>query len=233
MENDITYRFSKRGKDNDKYIDNDKAWNETEALMKKILDHLGLDYVEAEDEAAFYGPKLDVQIKNVYGKEDTLITIQLDFAAGTSFEMSYIDQDGNKQTPFVIHRSSIGCYERVFAMLIEKYAGAFPTWLAPVQVKLLPVTDRAIDYVNSIATKLRQKGLRCEVDTRSEKIGRKIRDAQLDKVPYMLIVGDKEVENGTTVSVRSRREGELGSMNVDEFIEKVYVEDRDKVVYKD
>lgn len=233
MENDITYRFSKRGKDNDKYIDNDKAWNETEALMKKILDHLGLDYVEAEDEAAFYGPKLDFQAKNVYGKEDTLITIQLDFAAGTSFEMSYIDQDGNKQTPFVIHRSSIGCYERVFAMLIEKYAGAFPTWLAPVQVKILPVTDRALEYCNSLADALRVKGLRPEVDVRSEKIGRKIRDAQLEKVPYMLIIGDKEVEDGTVVSARSRREGELGAMKTADFIEKVYVEDRDKVVYKD
>lgn len=233
MEDDVTYRFSKRGKNNDKYIDNDKAWNETEALMKKILDHLGLDYVEADDEAAFYGPKLDFQAKNVYGKEDTLITIQLDFAAGTSFEMSYIDQDGNKQTPFVIHRSSIGCYERVFAMLIEKYAGAFPTWLAPVQVKILPVTDRALEYCNSIADELRLKGLRGEVDTRSEKIGRKIRDAQLDKVPYMLIIGDKEVEDGSIVSARSRREGELGSMKTADFIEKVYVEDRDKVVYKD
>lgn len=233
MEDDITFRFSKRGKDNDKYIDNDKAWNETEALMKKILDHLGLDYVEAEDEAAFYGPKLDFQAKNVYGKEDTLITIQLDFAAGTSFEMSYIDQDGNKQTPFVIHRSSIGCYERVFAMLIEKYAGAFPTWLSPVQVKILPVTDRSLEYANSIAASMREKGLRIEIDTRSEKIGRKIRDAQLDKVPYMVIIGDKEVADGTIVSVRSRREGELGSMSTKDFIEKVYVEDRDKVVYKD
>lgn len=233
MENDITYRFSKRGKNNDKYIDNDKAWNETEALMKKILDHLGLDYVEADDEAAFYGPKLDFQAKNVYGKEDTLITIQLDFAAGNSFDMSYIDQDGNKQTPFVIHRSSIGCYERVFAMLIEKYAGAFPTWLAPVQVKILPVTDRALDYCNNIADELRLKGLRGEVDTRSEKIGRKIRDAQLEKVPYMLIIGDKEVEDGSIVSARSRREGELGSMKTEDFIQKVYVEDRDKVVYKD
>lgn len=233
MEDDITFRFSKRGKDNDKYIDNDKAWNETEALMKKILDHLGLDYVEAEDEAAFYGPKLDFQAKNVYGKEDTLITIQLDFAAGTSFEMSYIDQDGNKQTPFVIHRSSIGCYERVFAMLIEKYAGAFPTWLSPVQVKILPVTDRSLEYANSIAASMREKGLRIEIDTRSEKIGRKIRDAQLDKVPYMVIIGDKEVADGTVVSVRSRREGELGSMSTKDFIEKVYVEDRDKIVYKD
>lgn len=232
MEDDITYRFSKRGKDNVKYIDNDKAWNETEALMKKILDDLGLDYVEADDEAAFYGPKLDFQAKNVYGKEDTLITIQLDFAAATSFDMSYIDQDGNKRTPFVIHRSSIGCYERVFAMLIEKYAGAFPTWLAPVQVKILPVTDRALDYANKIADLLREKRLRPEVDTRSEKIGRKIRDAQIDKVPYMLVIGDREVEDGNTVSVRSRKDGDLGSMALNDFVEKVYIEDRDKIVYK-
>lgn len=232
MEDDISYRFSKRGLNKDKYIDNDEAWENTQALMKQILDHLGLDYVEADDEAAFYGPKLDIQARNVYGKEDTLITIQLDFAAGTSFEMSYIDQEGNKQTPFVIHRSSIGCYERVFAMLIEKYAGAFPTWLAPVQIKLLPVTDRALDYSNALADKFRQNGLRVEIDTRSEKIGRKIRDAQLEKLPYMLIIGDKEVESGNTVSVRSRFEGDLGAMNVEDFVAKVVKEDREKIVHK-
>ena len=230
MENDITYRFSKRGLNKEKYIDNDKAWEETQGLMKQILDHLGLDYVEADDEAAFYGPKLDVQARNVYGKEDTLITIQLDFAAGTSFGMSYIDQNGEKQTPFVIHRSSIGCYERVFAMLIEKYAGAFPTWLAPVQVKLLPVTDRALDYCSALQDKMRENGLRVEVDTRSEKIGKKIREAQLEKVPYMLVIGDKEVEDGNTVAVRSRSAGDLGTMTTDEFIAKVVKEDKDKVV---
>ena len=183
MENDITYRFSKRGKNKEKYIDNDEAWENTQSLMKNILDNLGLDYVEADDEAAFYGPKLDVQAKNVYGKEDTLITIQLDFSAGSAFEMSYVDQNGEKKTPFVIHRSSIGCYERVFAMLIEKYNGAFPTWIAPVQVKLLPVTDRALDYANNILDDLRAHGLRGEIDSRNEKIGKKIRDAQLEKVP--------------------------------------------------
>lgn len=230
MENDVTYRFSKRGKNKAKYIDNDKAWEETQALMRQILNHLGIDYVEADDEAAFYGPKLDVQAKNVYGKEDTLITIQLDFAAGTSFGMSYIDADGEKQTPFVIHRSSIGCYERVFAMLIEKYAGAFPTWIAPVQVKILPVTDRAADYASKVADMLRAKGLRPECDFRSEKIGRKIREAQLEKVPYMLILGDKEVEDGSIVAVRSRSLGDLGTMSTEEFINKVYTEDKEKTV---
>ena len=233
MENDITYRFSKRGDNKAKYIDNDEAWENTQALMKKILDHLGLDYVEADDEAAFYGPKLDVQAKNVYGKEDTLITIQLDFSAGSAFEMCYVDQNGEKKTPFVIHRSSIGCYERVFAMLIEKYGGAFPTWIAPVQVKLLPVTDRAFDYANAILDELRAKGLRGEIDSRNEKIGKKIRDAQLEKVPYMLILGDKEIENGNVVSVRSRKDGDLGVMTKAEFIEKVSEEDKNKVVYKD
>ena len=233
MENDITYRFSKRGKNKEKYIDNDEAWENTQSLMKNILDNLGLDYVEADDEAAFYGPKLDVQAKNVYGKEDTLITIQLDFSAGSAFEMSYVDQNGEKKTPFVIHRSSIGCYERVFAMLIEKYNGAFPTWIAPVQVKLLPVTDRALDYANNILDDLRAHGLRGEIDSRNEKIGKKIRDAQLEKVPYMIVLGDKEVEDGNIVSVRSRREGDLGAMKTAEFIEKVYFEDKNKVVYKD
>ena len=233
MENDITYRFSKRGLNKAKYIDNDEAWENTQALMKKILDNLGLDYVEADDEAAFYGPKLDVQAKNVYGKEDTLITIQLDFSAGSAFEMSYVDQNGEKKTPFVIHRSSIGCYERVFAMLIEKYGGALPTWIAPVQVKLLPVTDRALDYANGILDDLRAHGLRGEIDSRNEKIGKKIRDAQLEKVPYMLVLGDKEVEDGSIVSARSRREGDLGAMATAEFIKKVYEEDKNKVVYKD
>lgn len=230
MENDVTYRFSKRGEGKDKYIDNDKAWEETQALMKQILDHLGIDYVEADDEAAFYGPKLDVQIKNVYGKEDTLITIQLDFAAGTSFDMNYIDANGEKQTPFVIHRSSIGCYERVFAMLIEKYKGAFPTWLAPVQVKILPVTDRAVEYSKKLIEQMQDARVRVQADFRSEKIGKKIREAQLEKVPYMLIIGDKEVEDGNLVSVRSRKDGDLGQMTASDFIAKVVKEDKEKTI---
>lgn len=229
MKEDVTYRFSKRGKNKDKYIDNDKAWDETESLMKKILDDIGLDYVEAEDEAAFYGPKLDVQIKNVYGKEDTLITIQLDFAAAHSFDMTYVDENGEKQYPFVIHRSSIGCYERTLALLIEKYAGAFPFWICPVQVKVLSLTDRTADYAKEITDKLKAAGLRAEADVRNEKIGYKIREAQLEKIPYMFIVGDKEKEDGT-VSVRSRKQGDMGAMNLKEITESLVEEDRSKRV---
>jgi threonyl-tRNA synthetase len=224
MENDVSFRFSKRGKSNkEKYIDNDKAWEETESLMKQILDNLNIDYVEADDEAAFYGPKLDVQAKNIFGKEDTLITIQLDFAAGTSFGMTYVDADGEKKTPFVIHRSSIGCYERTMAMLIEKYAGAFPTWLAPTQVKILPVTDRCLDYCKQLQDTFTYNGVRVELDARNEKIGRKIRDAQLEKVPYMLIIGDKEVEENT-VSVRARGEGDKGAIAFNDFLKDIVEE---------
>lgn len=230
MRNDVTYRFSKRGLANkSKYIDNDKAWNETEALMKVILDDIGIDYVEADDEAAFYGPKLDVQIKNVYGKEDTLITIQLDFAAAHSFEMTYIDENGAKQYPFVIHRSSIGCYERTLALLIEKYAGAFPFWICPVQVKVMSLTDRTSDYAKEIVSALRNSGIRAEADVRNEKIGYKIREAQLEKIPYMFIVGDKEKEENV-VSVRSRKDGDSGVMKLSEITEKLIEEDRSKKV---
>ena len=227
MREDVTFRFSKRGLNKTKYIDNDKAWNETEALMKKILDDIGIDYVEADDEAAFYGPKLDVQSKNVYGKEDTIITIQLDFAAAHSFDMTYIDENGEKQYPFVIHRSSIGCYERTLAMLIEKYGGAFPFWICPVQVKVLSLTDRTADYAKKVADELRLAGIRAEADIRSEKIGYKIREAQLEKIPYMFVVGDKEAENGT-VSVRSRSEGDLGEKNLGEITAFLVEEDRSK-----
>lgn len=230
MREDVTFRFSKRGKSNKaKYIDNDKAWNDTEALMKKILDDIGLDYVEADDEAAFYGPKLDVQTRNVYGKEDTLITIQIDFAAGHSFEMTYIDENGNKQYPFVIHRSSIGCYERTLSMLIEKYAGAFPFWMCPVQVKVLSLTDRTAEYTKQLVSELRANGIRAEADVRNEKIGYKIREAQLDKIPYMFIIGDKEAEEGN-ISVRSRKEGDLGVMAKKDIFDKLIEEDRSKKV---
>ncbi len=229
MENDVTYRFSKRGKDKTKYIDNDAAWENTERRMKEILDDIGIDYYEAEDEAAFYGPKLDVQTKNVYGKEDTIITLQLDFAAGERFGMSYIDENGEKQVPFVIHRSSIGCYERTLALLIEKYAGAFPLWIAPVQVKILPVTDRASGYAAKLLEQLAAAGLRGEADYRNEKIGYKIREAQLQKVPYMFIVGDKEAEEGT-VSLRSRKEGDLGGMPAADAIARLKREDAEKTV---
>ncbi len=230
MRDDVTYRFSKRGKSkSDKYIDNDKAWNETEALMKSILDDLKIDYVEADDEAAFYGPKLDIQAKNIYGKEDTIITIQIDFAAGESFGMTYVDQNGEKQVPFVIHRSSMGCYERTLAMLIEKYGGAFPLWLSPVQAKIMNVTDNSLEYAKSVKEKAEKAGLRVELDSRNEKIGYKIRQAQLEKVPYMFIVGDKEAESGT-VSVRHRKDGDTGSVSVDEAIAKLVYENATKKI---
>ena len=231
MRDDVTYRFSKRGASkSDKYIDNDEAWNNTEAMMKKILDDLKIDYVEADDEAAFYGPKLDVQIKNVHGKEDTLITIQIDFAAGHSFEMQYVDVDGTKQTPYVIHRSSIGCYERTLAFLIEKYAGAFPLWMCPTQVKVLPITDRTLEYAEQIADKLLSANIRVEVDRRNEKIGYKIREAKLEKVPYVLVVGDKEAQDNT-VNVNKRGEEKNGTVNLEEFIATVIKENKDKVIF--
>ena len=169
-------------------------------------------------EAAFYGPKLDIQIKNVYGKEDTLITIQIDQLLAEKFGMEYTDADGSKKNPYIIHRTSIGCYERTLALLIEKYAGAFPTWLAPVQVKVIPVSEKHFDYAENLRKLFIQNGIRVEVDTRSEKLGYKIREARLEKVPNMIIVGDSEVQNNT-VSVRSRKYGELGTKTVDEFME--------------
>ncbi len=229
LRGDVTFRFSKRGASkSDKYIDNDEAWKSTEALMKKILDDLKLDYVEADDEAAFYGPKLDIQTTNVYGKEDTLITIQIDFAAGESFDMQYVDEDGVKKTPFVIHRSSIGCYERTLAILIEKYAGAFPLWFSPTQVRVLSLTDRTAEKANETVIELQKLGIRAEVDNRNEKIGYKIREAQIEKIPYMLIIGDKEAESGV-VSVRARSEGDLGQMPLDAFIAKIKEEIDNKV----
>ncbi len=231
MRDDVTFRFSKRGKSkSDKYIDNDEAWNNIEAMMKFILDDIGINYVEADDEAAFYGPKLDIQIKNVHGKEDTLITIQIDFAAGESFEMQYIDVDGTKQFPYVIHRSSIGCYERTLAFLIEKYAGAFPLWMCPVQVKILPITDRTLGYAKQVAEKLTLEGIRCEVDTRNEKIGYKIREAKLEKTPYVLVVGDKEAEDGS-VNVNKRGVEEKYTVSADEFIAKVVEENSKKIIF--
>ena len=215
---DVSYRFSKWDpNDSEKYIGTAEQWDEAQNMMQKILDHLEIPYVEGIGEAAFYGPKLDIQIKNVYGKEDTLITIQIDQMLAEKFGMEYVDKDGTKKIPCIIHRSSIGCYERTLALLIEKYAGAFPMWLAPVQVKLLPVADRHLDYVYEIKKTLEEKGMRVEVDGRSEKIGYKIREAQLEKVPYMFIIGDKDIE-AQTVSVRHRKEGDLGAMKLEEFI---------------
>lgn len=188
--------------------------------MRQILDNIGIEYVEADGEAAFYGPKLDIQIRNVHGKEDTLITIQIDFQLAERFGMVYVDSDGSKKHPYVIHRTSIGCYERTLALLIEKYAGALPTWLSPTQVKILPISERHIEYAKSIQSKLSSAGVRCEVDLRNEKIGYKIRSAQVEKIPYMLVVGDKEMEN-SEVSVRQRAKGDIGAMSVDEFISKI------------
>ena len=193
---DVSYRFSQWDpNDRAKYIGTEEQWNEAQGLMERILNHLEIPYEIGIGEAAFYGPKLDIQIKNVYGKEDTLITIQIDQMLAEQFGMVYTDKDGKQKTPCIIHRTSIGCYERTLALLIEKYAGAFPLWLAPVQVKLLPIADRHLDYLYEVKKQLEDKGFRCEVDDRSEKIGYKIREAQLEKVPYMVVVGDKDIEN--------------------------------------
>jgi threonyl-tRNA synthetase len=221
LKEDVTYRFSKWDPDNkEKYIDNPEAWEDTQAKMKKILDHIGLPYVEAVGEAAFYGPKLDIQFRNVHGKEDTIITVQIDFSLAERFDMTYIDRNNEKKRPYIIHRTSIGCYERTLAMLIEKYAGAFPTWLSPVQVKVLPIIDKQNEYAENVANRLRSLGVRVEVDSRNEKIGYKIREAQLEKIPYMLVIGDKEMQNGQ-VAVRSRKEGDLGPMDLNRFAEMI------------
>lgn len=226
---DVSYRFSKWDPDDRaKYIGTEEQWNEAQGLMERILNHLEIPYEIGIGEAAFYGPKLDIQIKNVYGKEDTLITIQIDQMLAEQFGMVYTDRDGKQKTPCIIHRTSIGCYERTLALLIEKYAGAFPLWLAPVQVKLLPIADRHLDYLYEVKKQLEDKGFRCEVDDRSEKIGYKIREAQLEKVPYMVVVGDKDIENNT-ISIRKRKEGDLGAMTVEQFLEKI-VPDRDNKV---
>lgn len=226
---DVSYRFSQWDpNDRAKYIGTEEQWNEAQDLMERILNHLEIPYEIGIGEAAFYGPKLDIQIKNVYGKEDTLITIQIDQMLAEQFGMVYTDKDGKQKTPCIIHRTSIGCYERTLALLIEKYAGAFPLWLAPVQVKLLPIADRHLDYLYEVKKQLEDKGFRCEVDDRSEKIGYKIREAQLEKVPYMVVVGDKDIENNT-ISIRKRKEGDLGAMTVEQFLEKI-VPDRDNKV---
>ena len=215
---DVSYRFSQWDPaDREKYIGTQEEWDNVQDMMGRILDNLGIDYKIGIGEAAFYGPKLDIQIKNVFGKEDTLITIQIDPYLAEKFDMEYVDRDGVKKHPFIIHRTSIGCYERTLALLIEKYAGAFPLWLAPTQVKLLAVADRHLDYAYEIAKKLEAQGLRVEVDSRSEKIGYKIREAQMEKVPYMIIVGDKDIE-AKTISVRHRKDGDLGAMQLEDFV---------------
>lgn len=216
---DVSFRFSQWDPDDrEKYIGTEEQWNEAQGSMERILNDLGIDYKIGVGEAAFYGPKLDIQIKNVHGKEDTLITIQIDQMLAEKFGMEYVDRDGKKKNPYIIHRTSIGCYERTLALLIEKYAGAFPVWLAPVQLRLLPIADRHLDYTYEVKKKLEENGIiRVEIDDRSEKLGFKLREAQLEKIPYMIVIGDKDIEQGA-VSVRSRKEGDMGSMAVDSFI---------------
>ena len=221
---DVSYRFSQWDPENtEKYIGTQEQWDEAQGVMKRILDHLNIDYKVGIGEAAFYGPKLDIQIKNVHGKEDTLITIQIDQMLAEKFGMEYTDKDGSKKHPYIIHRTSIGCYERTLALLIEKFAGAFPTWLAPVQVKVMNLTDRTDEACKNLVKMLQDANIRVEYDNRNEKIGYKIREAQLEKIPYMLIIGDREAEQGK-ISVRSRKEGDLGVMTPEEFLSKILVE---------
>lgn len=225
---DVSYRFSQWDpNDRDKYIGTAEQWDEAQSVMKNILDDLGINYKVGIGEAAFYGPKLDIQIRNVFGKEDTLITIQIDQQLAEKFGMEYTDKDGTKKNPYIIHRTSIGCYERTLALLIEKYAGAFPLWLAPVQVKILPIGDAQSEYAHGVADRLSSLGMRVEVDDRNEKIGYKIREAQVTKIPYMLVIGANEVENGT-VSVRSRKDGATTVMTAGDFADAALEEIRTK-----
>ncbi|MBR2405663.1 MAG: threonine--tRNA ligase [Clostridia bacterium] len=229
MLEDCSFRFSQWDPNNsDKYIGTPEQWDEAQGIMGKILDDLGVEYTIGIDEAAFYGPKLDIQYKNVFGKEDTIVTIQVDQLLAEQFDMSYIDQNGQKVRPYIIHRTSLGCYERTLAYLIEKYAGAFPLWLAPEQVRVLPLSEKMMDKAVEITEELKKYGLRAETDMRNEKIGYKIREAQMQKVPYMLIIGEREAEAGL-VSVRSRKDGDIGTMTTDEFIAKALKEVADKV----
>ena len=231
IEDDITYRFSKWDPTNtEKYIDDPDAWETTQVMMKEILDEIGLDYREADGEAAFYGPKLDLQFKNVYGKEDTLFTVQIDFALAERFEMTYVDKNGEKQRPYIIHRSSIGCYERTLAMLIEKYAGAMPLWIAPEQVRLLSITDRSVQYLKEWEKKLKSAGVRVTLDDRSEKIGYKIREARSERIPYIAVAGDNETQNGT-LAIRKRGAGDLGEIGGDEFLKTLLTEIADKTIF--
>ena len=222
---DCTFRFSQwdPANPNNKYEGTAEQWNEAQEIMGRILDDLGVKYTVGIDEAAFYGPKLDIQYKNVFGKEDTLVTIQIDMLLAERFGMEYTDQNGQKVRPYIIHRTSLGCYERTLAYLIEKYAGALPLWMMPTQVRVLPITDRAHDYAQEIVDRLRDAGIRAESDYRSEKLGYKIREAQMQKIPYMLVVGDRDMEN-QTVSVRTRAGVDLGAMSVDDFRTKCRAE---------
>ena len=221
LDGDVSYRFSKWDENNKaKYLGSAKEWENVQSVMRNILNDIGIEYTEADGEAAFYGPKLDIQIKNVFGKEDTLITIQIDFQLAKRFNMLYTDVDGEKKFPYVIHRTSLGCYERTLALVLEKYAGALPLWFAPEQVRVMDISEKSEKYCKEVYDKLLYAGLRPEKDLRSEKIGKKIREAQLDKVPYMLVIGEAEAENGE-VAVRKRGEGDIGKMKLEDFIKLV------------
>ena len=232
LEKDVTYRLSKWDPNNrEKYLGDEEHWDRMQNKMREMLVHLGVDFTEAEGEAAFYGPKLDIQAKNVYGKEDTMITIQLDFVLSERFDMFYIDANGEKKRPFIIHRTSLGCYERTLAWLIEKYAGLFPTWLCPEQVRILPISEKYADYANKVKAELEENNVLVTVDERAEKIGYKIREARLDRVPYMLVVGQKEEDEGV-VSVRSRYLGDEGQKPLETFVEDICKEIRTKEIRK-
>jgi threonyl-tRNA synthetase len=218
---DVSYRFSKWDPENkEKYIGTPEQWDEAQGIMAKILDNLGIVYKEGIGEAAFYGPKLDIQIKNVFGKEDTLITIQIDQLLSEKFGMEYVDKDGAKKHPYIIHRTSIGCYERTLALLIEKYAGALPLWIAPTQIKLLTIADAHLDYAYEVRKQLELAGFRVEVDSANEKIGYKIRNARLEKVPYFAVIGDNEM-NEKTLALTARGGEKVGVFGIDEIIARM------------
>lgn len=233
LQDDVTYRLSKWDPANKaKYLGDDNYWNSTQDALRAVLHEKNVPFVEADGEAAFYGPKIDIQAKNVYGKEDTMITIQLDCAIADNFDLYYIDQNGEKKRPYIIHRTSMGCYERTLAWLIEKYAGKFPTWLCPEQVRVLPISEKYADYANEVCKELKKNDIDATVDNRSEKIGFKIREARLDKLPYMLVVGQQEEADGT-VSVRSRYAGNEGTKPLAEFIDAICKEIRTKEIRKE
>lgn len=230
LQDDVTYRLSKWDPNNrEKYLGDEEYWEKTQGKIRDLLVEKQVPFTEADGEAAFYGPKIDIQAKNVYGKEDTMITIQLDCAIAENFDMYFIDQNGEKVRPYVIHRTSMGCYERTLAWLIEKYAGKFPTWLCPEQVRVLPISDKYESYAEEVEKELKKNGISCTLDSRSEKIGYKIRETRLDKVPYMLVVGQQE-EADKTVSVRSRFAGDEGVKPLSEFIEQICKEIRTKEI---
>ena len=233
LQDDVTYRLSKWDPNNrEKYLGDENYWESTQSKIRDILSEYGVPFTEADGEAAFYGPKIDIQAKNVYGKEDTMITIQLDCAIAENFDMYYIDANGDKVRPYIIHRTSMGCYERTLAWLIEKYEGKFPTWLCPEQVRVLPISEKYEEYADKVVKELRRNGVLAEADNRSEKIGFKIREARLARLPYMLVVGQQEEADGT-VSVRSRFAGDEGVKPLSEFTEQICKEIRTKEIRKE